>query len=65
MSSEYTRVSTNENEDEDDERKRQNSELAEKISNAIHALFWVVSGVGVAYYTDFLKVAFEDERVNR
>lgn len=45
--------------------KRRRSQLAERISNKLHALLWVVVGIAVAYRTDFVRVLVEDDRVNR
>ena len=48
-----------------DESRKHISELADRISTKLHALFWVISAFGVLYYTNFLKVALEDTRINR
>lgn len=45
--------------------KRRRSQLADRISNKLHALFWVVVGATVVGRTDFLRVLMEDERVDR
>lgn len=45
--------------------KRRRSQLAEKISNKLHALLWTVVGFVVAYYSDFLHVLLKDDKVNR
>ena len=45
--------------------KRRRSQLAERISNKLHALLWIIVGIAVAYRTDFIRVLLEDDRVNR
>ncbi|CAN0154040.1 unnamed protein product [Discosporangium mesarthrocarpum] len=69
MSVRYSRVSTGETRSnpmtEEEETKRHRSQLAERISNKLHAAFWVVAGGAVAYHTDFVRVLVEDERVDR
>lgn len=50
---------------EAEQSKRRRSQLADRISNKLHALFWVVVGVAVVYHTDFVRVLVEDERVDR
>lgn len=45
--------------------KRRRTQLAEKISNKLHALLWAVVGITVAVQTDFVRVLLGDERVNR
>ncbi|CAM9211362.1 unnamed protein product [Choristocarpus tenellus] len=69
MSARYSRVSTGETRSnsvtEEEEKKRKRSQLAERISNKLHAAFWVILGVFVVYQTDFVKVILEDERINR
>lgn len=50
---------------EAEQSKRRRSQLADRISNKLHALFWVVVGATVVYRTDFVRVLMEDERVNR
>lgn len=45
--------------------KRRRSQLSDKISTKLHAFFWVLAGVMVAYQTDFVRVLMESDRVNR
>jgi len=65
----YKRVSTSEGSSpsasDREEAKKRRAELVDKINTKIHALFWVISSGSVMYYTDFLRVLFEDRRVNR
>ena len=50
---------------EAEQSKRRRSQLADRISNKLHALFWALVGVTVVYRTDFIRVLMEDERVDR
>ncbi len=50
---------------EAEQSKRRRSQLADRISNKLHALFWAVVGVTVVYRTDFVRVLMEDKRVDR
>lgn len=50
---------------EAEQSKRRRSQLADRISNKLHALLWAVVGVIVAYRTDFIRVLMEDDRVDR
>ena len=43
----------------------QRKELVESISNKLHAAIWVGGSIFVLYYTDFFRLAWADERVNR
>ena len=52
-------------ENSEDEYKMKRKELAERISNKLHAAFWVVTTCLLCYYTDLFRVLIEDKRVNR
>ncbi|CAM9761188.1 unnamed protein product [Ectocarpus sp. 4 AP-2014] len=68
MSVRYSRVTSGDGGSpatEAEQSKRRRSLLADRISNKLHALFWVVVGVAVVYRTDFIRVLVEDERVDR
>jgi len=50
---------------EDEEIKKRRADKVERISNKIHAAFWVLASIGLLYYTNLFHVAVSDERVNR
>ncbi len=49
----------------DDEEGEQQNSVSERIRNKLHALVWVLVGGGVLYWTNLLRVALFDNRVNR
>lgn len=62
----YRRVAREErNNVEDEEIKKRRAERVERISNKIHAAFWVLSSIALLYYTDLFNLALHDPRVNR
>ncbi|CAM9671259.1 unnamed protein product [Chrysoparadoxa australica] len=69
MSARYTRVASRNADStqtaEQEARKRQRSQLAERVSTKMHALIWVVIGGAVMYRTDFFNVLLHDDRVDR
>eukprot|EP00611_Tribonema_gayanum_P015252 TRINITY_DN27083_c0_g1_i1.p1 TRINITY_DN27083_c0_g1~~TRINITY_DN27083_c0_g1_i1.p1 ORF type:complete len:160 (-),score=43.35 TRINITY_DN27083_c0_g1_i1:82-561(-) len=69
MSQRYSGVPTRDvkstTETSEEERKRRRTELAERISNKLHAAFWTIVAGVVVYYTDFVRVLLQDDRVKR
>eukprot|EP00752_Nemacystus_decipiens_P017548 g15727.t1 len=69
MSVRYSKVTSSDSNSspisEAEQSKRRRSQLADRISNKLHALFWALVGVTVVYRTDFIRVLMEDERVDR
>eukprot|EP00903_Cladosiphon_okamuranus_P019603 g18028.t2 len=68
MSVRYSKVSSADGSSpitEAEQSKRRRSQLADRISNKLHALFWALVGATVVYRTDFIRVLMEDERVDR
>ena len=47
------------------EKSASRKQLAENVSHKLQALLWIVLCSLIIYYTDFLKILVEDERVNR
>ncbi len=50
---------------QDEEEGVQRDSVAERIRNKLHALAWALVGGGVLYWTNLVKVALFDDRVNR
>ena len=65
MVARYRRVSQGEEVTEEDEQKKERAERIEKITSKIHALIWVGLSVAIMVYTNIIKLAFTDDRINR
>lgn len=65
MTTRYRKVPQHEEQDREEAAKKLRAQRVERISNKIHAAFWVVGAGLLAYYTDVVNVAFNDKRVNR
>ena len=61
----YRRVAQADNPEGGDEVKKQRAERIDRITAKLHALLWVGLSIGLLIYTNLLKVAYSDERVNR
>mmetsp|Transcript_24758 Transcript_24758/g.55768 ORF Transcript_24758/g.55768 Transcript_24758/m.55768 type:complete len:170 (+) Transcript_24758:145-654(+) len=63
----YRRVSPNGNggDANGEEAKKRRAELVERISSKVQALFWVAGSIAAIYFTDLIRVLFEDKRINR
>lgn len=64
MVARYRRVSQAENA-EGDEVKKKRAERIDRITAKLHALLWISLSIGILIYTNLLKVAYSDTRVNR
>jgi len=70
MSTRYRRVSPDESHSEPSTSNVNHAAVAnksrsERISEKVHALFWVGGASTVAYLTDMPKVLLSDDRINR
>ena len=61
----YRRVAQADNPEGGDEVKKQRAERIDRITAKLHALLWVGLSIALLVYTNLLKVAYSDARVNR